>query len=168
MQSGHRTSCPRRWGGVTGKYTPRGTGRPAVKNDSAESVKISTSVYSNPSLLRPVVGGQRHERLPAGSREEKSTACSTAASASSVRQRCERFQPSISRVQQSSRCWEILLGSGDVLCRRRQLQPAQGGTNIHPSEFAHEMCQQGGGAVFPVATSYPSTHRRGRLQGGEK
>src|SRR5215472_18969549 len=105
-------------------------------------------------------------RLPAGNRW--STACSTAASASSVRQRCERFQPSISRVQQSSRCWEILLGSGDVLCRRRQLQPAQGGTNIHPCEFAHEMCQQGGGAVFPVATSYPSTHRRGRLQGGEK
>src|SRR5579863_4034126 len=38
-------------------------------------------------------------RLPSGSRA--STACSTAASASSVRQRCERFQPTISRVQQS-------------------------------------------------------------------
>ena len=38
-------------------------------------------------------------RLPAGSR--CNTACSTAASASSVRQRAERFQPTISRVQQS-------------------------------------------------------------------
>jgi hypothetical protein len=38
-------------------------------------------------------------RLPSGSRAR--TVCSTAASASSVRQRCERFQPTISRVQQS-------------------------------------------------------------------
>jgi hypothetical protein len=38
-------------------------------------------------------------RLPSGSRSR--TACSTAASASSVRQRCERFQPTISCVQQS-------------------------------------------------------------------
>lgn len=38
-------------------------------------------------------------RLPSGSRA--STACSTAASASSVRQRCDRFHPAISRVHQS-------------------------------------------------------------------
>jgi len=38
-------------------------------------------------------------RLPSGSRAR--TACSTAANASSVRQRWERFQPTISRVQQS-------------------------------------------------------------------
>src|SRR5580692_9949693 len=38
-------------------------------------------------------------RLPSGSRS--STDCSTARSASSVRQRCERFHPTISRVQQS-------------------------------------------------------------------
>src|SRR5579862_6221293 len=37
-------------------------------------------------------------RLPSGSRPR--TACSIAASASSVRQRCDRFQPTISRVQQ--------------------------------------------------------------------
>src|SRR6266704_1000597 len=46
-----------------------------------------------------VVSVKFSPRLPRGSRS--STACSTAASASSVRQRCERFQPTISRVQQS-------------------------------------------------------------------
>ncbi len=38
-------------------------------------------------------------RLPEGTRS--SMACSNAASAFSVQQRCERFQPTISRVQQS-------------------------------------------------------------------
>ena len=46
-----------------------------------------------------VVIVKRISRLPEGNRS--STACSTAASASSVRQRCERFHPTISRVQQS-------------------------------------------------------------------
>ena len=46
-----------------------------------------------------VVSVKFASRLPAGSRF--STACSTAASASAVRQRCERFHPTISRVQQS-------------------------------------------------------------------
>src|SRR5450432_1116959 len=44
-------------------------------------------------------------RLPSGSRSR--TACSTAASASSVRQRCDRFDPTISRVQQSYTAEEI-------------------------------------------------------------
>jgi len=44
-------------------------------------------------------------RLPKGSRS--STACSTAASASSVRQRCERFHPTISRVQQVDHAHQV-------------------------------------------------------------
>jgi hypothetical protein len=46
-----------------------------------------------------VVIVKRVSRLPEGNRS--STACSTAASAPSVRQRCERLHPTISRVQQS-------------------------------------------------------------------
>jgi len=53
------------------------------------------------SELCAVVGGQRYAGLAAALGSRSSTACSTAASASSVRQRCERFQPTISRVQQS-------------------------------------------------------------------
>jgi hypothetical protein len=45
--------------------------------------------------LRAVVGGQRQVGCAAGGRA--STACSTAANASSLRQRCARFQPTISR-----------------------------------------------------------------------
>jgi hypothetical protein len=45
-----------------------------------------------------VVKGTRASRLPSGRRA--STACSTASRASSVRQRCDRFQLKISLVQQ--------------------------------------------------------------------
>ena len=50
---------------------------------------VSLSVVSVPLASRLLSGS--------GSK----TACSTAASAASVRERCERFQPTISRVQQS-------------------------------------------------------------------
>ena len=53
------------------------------------------------SELRAVVRGERYARFAAALGSRARTACSTAASASSVRQRCERFQPTISRVQQS-------------------------------------------------------------------
>ncbi len=46
-----------------------------------------------------VVSVKLASRLPAGRRS--STACLTAVKASSVRQRCERFEPRIFRVQQS-------------------------------------------------------------------
>ena len=53
----------------------------------------------NPCPPLSVVSVKFFLARPAGSRS--STDCSTAASASSVRQRCERFHPTISRVQQS-------------------------------------------------------------------